>query len=161
MDCEKDLSEALPALEAAENALKVLSPADLTELKAMKQPPQPVKNVMRALCLILYPNPSEKMKAPDGLRFVTDWWAASLKVLGQQGLLQTLLNFDKENMDEKVVKNLGQFLSDPEFKESLEVQNVEKASNACKCIIMWIKGVYDFFFVNKKVRPKKLALNES
>jgi dynein heavy chain, axonemal len=39
MDCEKDLSEALPALEAAENALKVLSPADLTELKAMKQPP--------------------------------------------------------------------------------------------------------------------------
>ena len=36
MDCEKDLSEALPALEAAENALKVLSPADLTELKAMK-----------------------------------------------------------------------------------------------------------------------------
>jgi dynein heavy chain len=50
---------------------------------------------------------------------------------------------------------------DPEFKETLEVSVVEKASIACKCIIMWIKGVYDFYFVNKKVKPKKIALNES
>ena len=29
LDCEKDLAEALPALENAENALKVLDPKDL------------------------------------------------------------------------------------------------------------------------------------
>lgn len=79
----KELAEAMPALEAAENALKVLDKKDIDELKAMKQPPLPVKNVMRALCLILYPNPAEKMKAPDGLRFITDWWAASMKVLNR------------------------------------------------------------------------------
>ena len=42
---------------------------------------------MRALCYILYPNPTEKIKAADGLRFVTDWWAASIKVLGRTTLL--------------------------------------------------------------------------
>jgi dynein heavy chain len=26
---------------------------------------------------------------------------------------------------------------------------------------MWINGVYSFFFVNKKVKPKKAALAES
>lgn len=116
---------------------------------------------MRALCYILYPNPTEKMKAPDGLRFITDWWSASLKLLGRSSLMQELIGYDKDNMDEKIVKNLGQFLNDPEFKDTLDVKVVAKASEACKCIIQWINGVYNFYFVNKKVKPKKIALAES
>lgn len=76
-DCEKDLDEAMPALMAAEDALKVLQRKDIDELKTMKAPSQVIRNVMRALCLILYPNPSEKMKDASGLKFITDWWAAS------------------------------------------------------------------------------------
>lgn len=76
----------MPALEAAENALKVLDKKDIDQLKAMKNPPVAVKTVMTALCLILYPNPSEKKKNPDTLRIEIDWWAASLKLLGQNVL---------------------------------------------------------------------------
>ena len=64
-------------------------------------------------------------------------------------------------MDERIVKSLGQFIHDPEFKDTLEVSIVANASEACRCIIMWINGVYNFYFVNKKVKPKKLALAES
>lgn len=71
------------------------------------------------------------------------------------------MSYDKENMDEKIVKNLGTYLNDPEFKDDLEVGKVENASVCCKCIIMWINGVYSYYFVNKKVKPKKLALAES
>lgn len=35
-ECEKDLSEAMPALLAAENALKVLDKKDLDVLKSYK-----------------------------------------------------------------------------------------------------------------------------
>ena len=35
-DCEKDLAEALPALKASEDALKVLEKKDLDLLKSMK-----------------------------------------------------------------------------------------------------------------------------
>ena len=28
-------------------------------------------------------------------------------------------------------------------------------------MIMWAKGVYNFYFVNKKVKPKKIALGEA
>lgn len=71
----------------AEEALKVLDKKDIDILKAMKQPPQVIKNVMRAICLVLYPSPAEKMKDASGLRFITDWWAASIKLLNRAGLL--------------------------------------------------------------------------
>jgi len=35
-ECENDLAEAIPALEAAINALDTLKPADITEVKSMK-----------------------------------------------------------------------------------------------------------------------------
>jgi len=35
-ECESDLAEAIPALEAAINALDTLKPADITEVKSMK-----------------------------------------------------------------------------------------------------------------------------
>jgi dynein heavy chain, axonemal len=76
----------MPALQAAEDALKCLEKKDLDLLKTMKQPPQTIKNVMRALCLILDPNPKEKMKDASGLKFVTDWWAASVRLLNKPGL---------------------------------------------------------------------------
>lgn len=77
----------MPALEAAENALKVLDRKDIDQLKSMKSPPTVIKIVMQALCLILYPNPSEKKKNQETLRIEIDWWAASLKLLNNQGLL--------------------------------------------------------------------------
>lgn len=44
-DCESDLAEAIPALEAAVNALNTLKPADITVVKSMKNPPSVVKLV--------------------------------------------------------------------------------------------------------------------
>lgn len=35
-ECESDLAEAIPALEAAIQALNTLKPADITEVKAMR-----------------------------------------------------------------------------------------------------------------------------
>ena len=35
-ECESDLAEAIPALEAAISALNTLKPSDITEVKAMK-----------------------------------------------------------------------------------------------------------------------------
>lgn len=50
-DCESDLSEAIPALEAAVQALDTLKPSDITLVKSMKNPPSGVKLVMEAVCI--------------------------------------------------------------------------------------------------------------
>lgn len=51
-DCESDLQEAIPALEAALSALDTLKPADITVVKSMKNPPPGVKLVLEAVCVI-------------------------------------------------------------------------------------------------------------
>jgi dynein heavy chain len=78
--------------------------------------------------------------------------------LANQKLLNDLINFNKEGLAESVVVNLGKFLNDPNNKEILSVQNVANSSTACECIIQWVNGIYNFYFVNKKVKPKKESL---
>lgn len=51
----------------------------------------------------MYSNPTEKKKNPETLKLEIDWWAASMKLLGNPKLLQELLDYDKENMEEKIV----------------------------------------------------------
>lgn len=35
------------------------------------------------------------------------------------------------------------------------------SSQACECLIKWINGIYNFYWVNKKVKPKKESLKEA
>ncbi len=51
-DAQRDLDEALPALEAALASLKSLNKNDVTEVKSMKNPPEGVKSVMEAVCIM-------------------------------------------------------------------------------------------------------------
>jgi len=90
-----------------------------------------------------------------------DWWAASMKLLGNPKLLDELLDYKIENAEESIINNLGKYLNDPENVPNLKVEVVENASTACKCMIMWINGSYNFYHVNKKVKPKKIALAAS
>lgn len=121
-------------------------------------PPIAVKLTLQGLCLLIDPTPKEKVKNEKTLKMETDWWAASIRLLGNPKLLSELVNFNKESMTENVVNNLGKFLNDPANRDILTVANVAKSSTACQCIIQWINGIYNFYFVNKKVKPKKQSL---
>jgi dynein heavy chain len=52
-DCEKVLSEAMPALQKAEGALKTLNKADIGEMKNYATPPEDLVMVMDAVCTLL------------------------------------------------------------------------------------------------------------
>ena len=69
----------------------------------MKNPPTVIRIVMQALCLVLYANPLEKRKNPDTLKIEIDWWAASLKLLGDTKLLQTLVEYDIDNIEDATI----------------------------------------------------------
>lgn len=51
-ECDADLAEAMPILNAALAALNTLTPADITIVKTMKNPPKGVKLVMEAVCIV-------------------------------------------------------------------------------------------------------------
>lgn len=66
-DCESDLAEAVPALEAALDALNTLKPADITLVKSMKSPPAGVKLVMEAICVMKGIKGERKMDGQGGI----------------------------------------------------------------------------------------------
>lgn len=59
-DCEGDLAEAMPALEAALSALDTLKPSDITVVKSMQNPPALVKLVMESICIMKGIKPERK-----------------------------------------------------------------------------------------------------
>lgn len=59
-ECEGDLAEAMPALEAALSALDTLKPSDITVVKSMTNPPALVKLVMESICIMKGIKPERK-----------------------------------------------------------------------------------------------------
>ena len=59
-DAQRDLDEALPALDAAVASLKLLSRNDIVEVKAMQNPPAGVETVMEAACIMIDEKPKMK-----------------------------------------------------------------------------------------------------
>lgn len=52
-EAQKNLDQALPALEEAIKALNSLKRDDISEIKSFQNPPQAVQTVMNAVCLLL------------------------------------------------------------------------------------------------------------
>lgn len=64
-------------------------------------------------------------------------------------------------MQEKTVQSLGAYFNDAEVKPFLEKSVVEKAYEACGSMLSWVHAMHDYFYVNRKVKPKKIELGKA
>ena len=69
-------------------ALEALNKKDLGEIKAYTNPPELVETVMQAVMILRQSEPS---------------WAEAKKQLGDTNFIKQLVDFDKENMTDKVI----------------------------------------------------------
>ncbi|XP_038668758.1 dynein heavy chain 12, axonemal [Scyliorhinus canicula] len=157
-ECESELAEAIPALEAALSALDTLKPSDVTIVKSMKNPPQGVKLVMAAICVMKLIKP-EKINDPSGRgEKILDYWGPSKKVLGDMNFLRDLREYDKDNIPVAVMQKIRtEYLTNPDF----DPQKVVKASSAAEGLCKWILAMEVYDRVAKVVAPKKARLNEA
>lgn len=81
-ECEEDLAEAMPALEAALSALDTLKPADITVVKSMQNPPGLVKLVMESICVMKGIKP-ERKPDPSGSGKMFPKFILQVTVLGK------------------------------------------------------------------------------
>ncbi|GFX52651.1 dynein heavy chain 3, axonemal [Trichonephila clavipes] len=107
-DCERDLAEAIPAMEAAVAALDTLKPADITVVKAMKNPPHGVKLVMEAICIMRGIKPERKPDPSGSGKMIEDYWGPSQKMLGDMKFLDALKSYDKDNIPEPIIQKIRQ-----------------------------------------------------
>lgn len=52
-DAQRDLDQALPALEASVKALDSLDKSDIAEIRVFSKPPELVQTIMEAVCILL------------------------------------------------------------------------------------------------------------
>ncbi|XP_073944942.1 dynein heavy chain 3, axonemal isoform X2 [Choristoneura fumiferana] len=155
-DCESDLAEAVPALQATLDALNTLKPADITLVKSMKNPPAGVKLVMEAVCVMKGVKGDRKMDA-NGKPF-EDYWGPSQKLLGDMKFLESLKAYDKDNIPPATMKKIrDKFITDREFDPVV----IAKVSSACEGLCKWVRAMDVYDRVIKVVAPKKAALFEA
>ncbi|XP_017857964.1 PREDICTED: dynein heavy chain 7, axonemal [Drosophila arizonae] len=153
-ECDAKLGEALPILEAALSALNTLTTADIAVVKTMKSPPIGVRIVMEAVCILKEMKP-DKVPNPSGVGTVEDYWGPSKRVLSDMKFLDSLLNFDKDNISPDVMKKLQQRILN---NEAFDPEKIKTASTACEGLCRWVIALSKYDVVAKIVAPKKIAL---
>ena len=144
--CEKDLAKAEPALKAAVEALNTLNKTNLTELKSFGQPPPAVSNVTAAVMVLLAP----ANKIPKD----RSWKAAKVMMGKVDSFLDSLINFDKENIHESNLKAIHPYLDDPNFTADF----IRAKSFAAAGLCAWVCNIVMFYHVYCDVEPKRQAL---
>lgn len=103
-ECEHDLAEAIPALEAAVGALDTLKGSDISMLKTLKNPPPIIKLTLEAVCIMLGEPPARVPDAENLGRHIEDYWPTAKKVLSDMKFLDRLRKFDKDHIPEGIIE---------------------------------------------------------
>ncbi|XP_030578556.1 dynein heavy chain 2, axonemal [Archocentrus centrarchus] len=139
-NAQRDLDEALPALEAAMKALESLDKKDMTEIKSYGRPPALVETVMHAVMTLLNKEPT---------------WAEAKRQLGEASFIKTLVNFDKDNISDRVLKKIGQYCNQVDFQPEI----IGKVSLAAKSLCMWVRAMETYGRIYRVVKPKRAQVN--
>ncbi|XP_067686354.1 dynein axonemal heavy chain 7-like [Haliotis asinina] len=157
-ECDHELAEAIPALNAALAALDTLTPQDITVVKSMKSPPYGVRLVMETICVLKGVKP-DRIPDPAGTgKKIEDYWGPSKKILGDMKFLESLHNYDKDNIPVAYMKTIrSKYISNPDF----DPEKIKTASTACEGLCKWVRAMDTYDRVAKVVAPKKEALKKA
>ncbi|XP_070785989.1 dynein axonemal heavy chain 2 [Enoplosus armatus] len=139
-NAQRDLDEALPALEEAMKALESLNKKDMTEIKSYGRPPTLVETVMQAVMTLQGKEPT---------------WAEAKRQLGESNFIKTLVHFDKDNISDRVLKKIGQYCRQVDFQPEI----IGKVSLAAKSLCMWVRAMEVYGRIYRVVEPKRAQLN--
>uniref|UniRef100_UPI0037E73D97 dynein axonemal heavy chain 7 n=1 Tax=Semicossyphus pulcher TaxID=241346 RepID=UPI0037E73D97 len=157
-ECDADLAEAMPILESALAALNTLTTQDITVVKSMKSPPTAVKLVMEAICILKGIKP-DRVPDPSGSgKKVEDYWGPAKKLLGDMRFLQSLHEYDKDNIPQNLITIIrNKYITNPDFVP----EKIRTASTAAEGMCKWVCAMDKYDKVAKVVAPKKEKLAQA
>ncbi|XJO76015.1 hypothetical protein BDV3_006595 [Batrachochytrium dendrobatidis] len=156
-DAKRDLDEALPALDAAVESLNSLSKNDIIEVRSMQRPPEGVKLVIEAICIMKGIKP-KKIDGDKPGKKIDDYWEPGRALLADpQRFLDSLMNFDKENIAEATVQKIKPYIDSPEFQVSV----ISRVSRAATSMCQWVRAMEKYYWVSRSVAPKRARLQEA
>merc|ERR1719326_1696454 len=141
-DANRDLEKAMPALEAALDALEKLDKKSISEVKAYAKPPDMVMKTMCAVMTVMEKTPS---------------WAQAKTELNDTNFLNRIKGFDKDNISNATLRKMEKYTKDPNFTPKL-VMNVSSAAGA---LCQWVHAMKIYAEVYREVEPKRNRLRNA
>ena len=136
---QADLDLAMPILNAAMKALEGINKKDLNEIRSYGKPPPLVEKVMEAVMILKKSEPT---------------WDEAKRQLANPYFIRQLLNFEKDNISDKILKKITQYCSDESFVPDV----VGRVSGAAKSLCMWVRAMESYGTIYRTVLPKKEKL---
>ncbi|KAI5710974.1 hypothetical protein M8J75_012991 [Diaphorina citri] len=139
IEAENDLKEAMPAMNEAVEALGALNKKDLTELKSFPRPNPKLMIVLDAVMTLLGCEPT---------------FAEAKKQLGEPRFLESLYEYDKDHIPEKILKKITNYVNLPDF----DPEEIGMVSVAAKSLSKWVMAIEKYAQLFKIIAPKKAKL---
>lgn len=109
-------------------------------MKSFSSYPKKLVIGVQAVCTL-------KQEKPD--------WDTAKKLLGD-GFMKGLIEFDKDNIPDTVIKRLKKYIENPEYTP----ETVGKQSRAAMSLCMWTRAMDVYHRIIKVVEPKRAKLKE-
>jgi dynein heavy chain len=140
---ENKLGAALPALEEAAAALAELDKKDIDEIKSFAKPHILVMGVAECVAIL------KKQKDTS--------WAGAKIMMGQGGFLNSLLDYDKDSMNDKQVAQIKKYMSDAQFNPT----SLIKISKAGAGLLKWVFAMVNYYAVAREINPMRAAVKKA
>ncbi len=135
-EAQHELSEAEPALLAAQTSVRSIRKTQLDEIRAMARPPKAVQTVLEAVSIMLGYDQTQ--------------WSDIRKIIAKQDYIATVLNFDAASLTQDRIDAIMDML---ERESDLDQDSVQRASRACGPLYSWVMSTINFSRIARRVAP--------
>jgi dynein heavy chain len=110
-------AKEIPILNKAVCGLNNLNKVDIDELRSLKHPPQALRTLLQAVCLIMRVEPKLVPIKGELNKYSKDYWTVAIgpKVLGDKHVMRTLGAIEPTKLDKHVMVDLEALMDSPEF----------------------------------------------
>eukprot|EP00124_Ichthyophonus_hoferi_P001082 Ihof_evm1s50 gene=Ihof_evmTU1s50 len=118
---EADLKDVAPAVEEAAKSVRGIKKQQLTEVRALANPPKMVKMAMECVCVLLGETNVD--------------WKSIRGVIIKDDFIANIVNFDTDSITNALRQRITkEYTSNPDFN----YESVNRASKACGPLVKWV-----------------------
>ncbi|XP_041853005.1 dynein heavy chain 10, axonemal [Melanotaenia boesemani] len=136
-EAESSLAEALPALEAARNALQDLEKSDVTEIRSFAKPPKQVQVVCECILVL------------RGYKEIS--WQSARGMMSEANFLRSLMEMDCDSISNNQVRTVKGFLKNSQTTLK-EMQAISKAGSG---MLKFVEAIIGYCDVAREIKPKR------
>ncbi len=136
-EVEVELAECTPVLEAAKMAVGGIKKDNLNEIRSLKLPPEPIRDVLEGVLRLMHNQDTS--------------WISMKRFLAQPSVIQEILNYDARNITPEVRESVRTLLKTK--AASFHHENIYRVSIAAAPLAAWVQAQIQYSLVLQKVSP--------